>query len=236
MIPETEKHDRLTEKARRRLYLFSLIIFAAFSVLAAVYIGRPLIKFVSRPEDFRLWAEEKGIFGRMIFVGMFVLQILVALIPGEPLEIAAGYTFGAIEGTLLVMLGVVLGSALVFLFVRKFGIKLVEVFFPREKINSLKYLRDAKRRNILIFAVFFIPGTPKDLLTYFIGLTDIKFTTMLLITTFARIPSIVTSTIGGDALGLKKYVFAVIVFSATLIISAAGLYIFNRMSKINRKE
>jgi uncharacterized membrane protein YdjX (TVP38/TMEM64 family) len=172
-----------------------------------------------------------GVWGRILFVLLMALQVVVALIPGEPLEIGAGYAFGAVEGTLLCMAGITLGSLVVFLFVRRFGIRLVEVFFSREKIHSLKFLQNAKRLELITFFVFFIPGTPKDLLSYFVGLTDIKLSKWILIAGLARIPSIVTSTVGGDALGMQNYVFAVVVFSVTLVLSGAGLLVYSRLQK-----
>ena len=66
--------------------------------------------------------------------GMVVLQVVVAVIPGEPLEIAAGYAFGALEGTLLCMVGTWIGGLMVFLLVRRFGVRAVEIFFPLEKL------------------------------------------------------------------------------------------------------
>ena len=174
--------------------------------------------------------DSSGLWGRVAFVGMVVFQLIIAIIPGEPLEMGAGYAFGAVEGTLLCILGCVIGSALVFLFVRRFGVKLVEVFFSREKIRSLRFLQDSRRLNLLTFIVFFIPGTPKDLLSYFIGLTDMKLGTWLLITGVARIPSIVTSTVTGDALGLQNYQFALIAFGATLLLSLGGILVYRRLS------
>ena len=122
-----------------------------------------MIEFVREPERFRAWVDSSGFVSRVIFVGMVIFQLIIALIPGEPLEMGAGYAFGAVEGTILCIIGCVIGSALVFLFVRRFGVKLVEVFFPREKIRSLRFLQDSRRLNLLTFIVFFIPGTPKDL-------------------------------------------------------------------------
>ena len=81
----------------------------------------------------------------------------------------------------------------------------------------------------------FIPGTPKDLLSYFAGLTDIKMGRWLLITTVARIPSVITSTVGGNAVGEQNYLFAILVFAGTLAVSALGLLIYQRISK-HRKD
>lgn len=221
---------QLTEAHKKKIYLFAIIVALIFIAAVGYLVGKPMVEFVREPERFRAWVDSSGFVSRVIFVGMVIFQLIIALIPGEPLEMGAGYAFGAWEGTILCIIGCVIGSALVFLFVRRFGVKLVEVFFPREKIRSLRFLQDSRRLNLLTFIVFFIPGTPKDLLSYFIGLTDMKMRTWLLITGVARIPSIVTSTVTGDALGLKDYQFALIAFGVTLALSLAGILVYRRLS------
>lgn len=225
-----QERTQLTEAHKKKIYLFAIIVALIFIAAVGYLVGKPMVEFVREPERFRAWVDSSGFVSRVIFVGMVVFQLIIALIPGEPLEMGAGYAFGAVEGTILCIIGCVIGSALVFLFVRRFGVKLVEVFFPREKIRSLRFLQDSRRLNLLTFIVFFIPGTPKDLLSYFIGLTDMKLGTWLFITAVARIPSIVTSTVTGDALGLKDYQFALIAFGVTLALSLAGILVYRRLS------
>ena len=225
-----QERTQLTEAHKKKIYLFAIIVALIFIAAVGYLVGKPMVEFVREPERFRAWVDSSGFASRVIFVGMVVFQLIIALIPGEPLEMGAGYAFGALEGTILCIIGCVIGSALVFLFVRRFGVKLVEVFFPREKIRSLRFLQDSRRLNLLTFIVFFIPGTPKDLLSYFIGLTDMKLGTWLCITAVARIPSIVTSTVTGDALGLKDYQFALIAFGVTLALSLAGILVYRRLS------
>ena len=225
-----QERTQLTEAHKKKIYLFAIIVALIFIGAVGYLVGKPMVEFVREPERFRAWVDSSGFVSRVIFVGMVVFQLIIALIPGEPLEMGAGYAFGAVEGTILCIIGCVIGSALVFLFVRRFGVKLVEVFFPREKIRSLRFLQDSRRLNLLTFIVFFIPGTPKDLLSYFIGLTDMKLGTWLLITAVARIPSIVTSTVTGDALGLKDYQFALIAFGVTLALSLLGILVYRRLS------
>lgn len=104
-------------------------------------------------------------------------------------------------------------------------------FYPKEKIEALPILNNPKKRNILTFLLFLIPGTPKDLLTYGIGLTDMSIPLYLLLTTAARFPSVITSTIGGDAVGEKKFLWAVVVFAATAAISGLGLLVYRRISR-----
>ena len=217
----------MTDKYKKLVGVLMLLIFALFMLLLFRYVGIPMIHFIEDPAQYRAWIEGKGILAQISFVAMVFFQVVVAIIPGEPLEICAGYTFGALEGTFLSMLGIGLGSAVIFLLVRSLGVKLVEIFFSVEKIRSMRFLRESKKRNMLTFILMFIPGTPKDLISYFVGLTDMKLYEWLIISTIARIPSIVTSTIGGSALAEKNYKFALIVFVIAAVISIVGIVIYN---------
>lgn len=230
------KEKGITEKQKKTLSIIAFLLFLAFCGVVGWFIGKPMLEFFDDPQKFKAWVDEKGILGRIAFIGMVFFQVVIALVPGEPLEMGAGYAFGAIEGTILCMLGITLGSMVVFLLVRKLGVRFVEVFFSREKINSLKFLKNKKRRAVITFLVFFLPGTPKDLLTYFVGLTDIKMSHFILLASIARLPSIITSTIGGGALGDKEYITAGIVFAATLFFSLGGLLIYNHLQKRKEKK
>ena len=107
----------------------------------------------------------------------------------------------------------------------------VEEFFPPEQIDSVRFLMAGRELNFLVFLLFFIPGTPKDVMTYCVGLTKMPLGTWLLISSTARIPSIVTSTIGGDALGLQNYQFALIAFGVAAALAAAGVLIYRNLNK-----
>lgn len=221
----------MQEKHKKIIAGSGVVLFILLSGLVFWFAGKPLLQFVSEPERFRAWVDTHGLWGRLAFLGMVVLQVIVAVIPGEPLEIAAGYAFGFVEGTLLCMLGMTIGGVLVFAFVRRFGIRAVEVFIPREKIESLKFLQNTKRVCIILVAAFLLPGTPKDVLSYCAGLTKIRFVHWLWITSVCRLPSIVTSTMGGNALGRGEATQAVLVFAVTIGISLLGLTIYKRLCK-----
>ena len=64
-----------------------------------------------------------------------------------------------------------------------------------------------------------------------------KLSACLLITSIARIPSVITSTIGGNALGIQDYQFAIIAFIFTIVVSVTGILIYRHMSKrLNERE
>lgn len=226
----------MSEKQKKWLAGSGIALFLLLSALIFFFAGKPLIQFVQEPERFRAWVDEQGPMAVIAYLGMQILQIVVAIIPGEPLEIAAGYAFGAWEGTLLCLAGAFLGRVAVFLLVRRFGTRAVEVFFPLEKLNDLKFLRNRQKMTWWVFFLFFLPGTPKDVLCYFVGLTDLPLKSWLLIAVVAPLPSIVTSTIGGNALGVGDYTFAVIVFFVTLVISGLGLLVYRVLCQTRERS
>lgn len=220
-----------SDKQKKILSIAGVAAFLIVSVLFIIFAGKPIVQFASEPEKFREWVGEYGILGTLAYIGMVFLQTFFAVIPGEPFELVAGYAFGAIPGMLLCIVGEVLGSVAVFAFVRVFGMKVVEVFFSKEKISELKFLKETEKRDIVFFLIFMLPGSPKDLLCYFAGLTNIRWSTWLIISSVGRIPSVITSTVGASALNEGNYTFAIIVFAATLAISGAGLLIYKAVCK-----
>lgn len=221
----------MTEKQRKIVWIVAIFIFIVFCGAVGYFIGVPMVRLADDPEAFRAWVDGFGIWGRLVFIGMVFLQVIVALIPGEPVELMAGYIFGAVEGTLLSMAGILLGSWVVFALVRRLGPKFAEVFFPEKELKRLAFLKNPKKSGVLAFILMTIPGTPKDLLSYFAGLTPLKTRQWLAIVAVSRIPSLVTSTISGAAAGEENYVLAVVVFVITLIASGVGILYYRRICR-----
>ena len=226
------------EESKKKKKLIAGILMAVAVIiitLVCIFVGIPLIKLAGKPQEFRDWVDSKGIWGPVLYVALVIFQILIAFIPGEPLEIVAGYVFGTFKGTVLCIAAASLGSIIVLFLVRKFGKALLEIYFDKEKIENLKFLQSSQKKIVVFMILFIVPGTPKDLLCYYGGLTDIPMPLLIFICTVCRLPSIITSTIGGNALGTGEYGFAIIVFAVTAVISAIGIYIYNRLSKKEEK-
>lgn len=204
------------------------IVLVAACVWFTCTIGMDIISLALDPQSFQKWIEEQGMFGWMIMTAFVFLQIVIAWLPGEIFEVGAGYACGFWEGSFLVLFGSFLASWFVIIMVRKFGTKIVYRFFSKEKIDALPFLHDQRKLDKFIFIAFFIPGSPKDILTYAIGLTDMKISHFLILSTIGRIPSVITSTITGSALGLSNYTIAIASFVITLLISVIGLWVYGK--------
>ena len=88
-----KQHRAFTEKQKKLLSGGAIVIFVLLSAALAWFAGRPMVRFAREPEAFRQWVAGHGVWGMAAYAGMVFLQVLVAIIPGEPLEIAGGYAF-----------------------------------------------------------------------------------------------------------------------------------------------
>lgn len=217
-------------KKRKKEVMICMSLVIAMGIVCLVFY-QPMMNIFQNPQAFRLQLQSFGIFGYLILAMIMAFQVILVFLPGEIIEIMAGFIYGPIGGMFACLMGSAIGSALIYVFVKKLGMPFVDKFIGLEKIKSIHFLDEPQKRNILLFIVFFIPGTPKDILTYFVPLTDMKFSTFLFITTIARIPSIITSTIGGHAIGVEDYLFSIIVFVITGLISLGGIYIYKKLNE-----
>ena len=212
------------QKRKRAVALTCLGAAVLMMVAIFWFVGRPLIAFVSQPERFRAWVDSHGVLGRLAFVGMMMFQVFIAIIPGEALEIGAGYAFGAIEGTLLCLLATTLSSVVIFLIVKRYGMKFVTLFVSEEKLHSLKFLRDTRRLELLTFLLFFIPGTPKDWLVYLGPFLPVPARNFFLISTLARIPSVLSSTFAAASFAAGSWRVAAVVYLCTGLAAAVCVW------------
>ena len=205
------------------------VLTVILTVIGVLFVKREFSE--TNTDLLRAWADEHPVLGAILMIGVCCVQVVIAFVPGEMVEIAAGYIFGAVWGTVFCLIGILLCSVCAILLARRFGRKLVEAFYPREKLESLPILNDPSKRNLLTLVLFLIPGTPKDLITYIVGLTDMSIPLYLLLTGLCRLPSVLISTVGGDALGENRFVGAIIFFSIAAVVSIAGYFLYRVIQK-----
>ncbi len=225
-----QKTDAAYLKRRRIVAVISLTVVAVLAAWLTWFVSRWIAEFKGDPQAFKNFVDGYGWTGWLVALGIQILQVFISLIPGELVEIGLGYAFGAVEGTVLCLVGVAIASSLIFIIVKRFGVRVVELFIPRENIDRLKFINSERKLKRLIFLLFFIPGTPKDLLTYFAGLTRIQLSEFLILSLIARIPSVISSTFGGDLIQEQKYGQAVLLFAVTGVVSLLGLWTYNHIA------
>lgn len=208
------------------------IVLCILTVLGVIFIRTRF----SDTDAIKTWVDNNYLLGMLVMTIVCALQVVIAFIPGELVEIAVGYAFGGWMGALICIVGSTIGSIVAIMLARRFGRRLVESLYSREKIDALPIINTPKKRNAMTFLLFLIPGTPKDLFTYVLGLTDMSIPLYIVLTTFARFPSIIMSTLGGGALGDSKFLHAVVIFVVAAIVSAVGYLVYLSIQQRHKKK
>ena len=230
------KEPIAARKRRKAFTIVSVTVVCVLLFLLSYFVLWPMVQDFRDPEYFRMQIADKGFVGKLTMIGLFMLQIFFAFLPGEVFEVGAGYAFGGLEGSILCIIGTTLSSTVIFLLVKRFGVRMVTLFFERHHIDEWSFMKNSKKRNLLTFMLFLIPGTPKDLLTYFIGLTPMKLHTFLLLTLPARLPSLLSSTLTGGMLGSEKYGLAALCYGITAVLTVICVIWYRKESRRQKLE
>ena len=204
-----------------KLLIISFVIFILVMILISIFLYEPfmgLIEFLKANKNIFI---NNGLLGYLVFSLVVCLQVVVAILPGEPVEICAGFIFGGVNGLFCCLLGSVFASCIIYVIVRVLKRKLALNEFV------LKYLNDSKKLSLTIFMLFFIPGTPKDIITYVVPFTKMKLLDFIAISSVARIPSIISSTLAGATLESGNLNLTIMIFIITGIFSLIGLYFYD---------
>ena len=224
-------------KPALRLIIFVAAFFLLTGLLGLIF--WPLIRNLQSPEYremFSAWVAGLGFRGVLILFCIQMLQIIVAVIPGGPVQLIAGAAYGAWKGLLILETGCAAATLIVFFVVRKFGLPFVTRFFGADTINRWGFLSSEKKTALITFILFLIPGTPKDTLTYLAPLSRLSPVQFTIISVVARFPAILSSTAMGDAAMRGNKVLFFTVFGLTAIIGILGIQFKDRIiSRIRRK-
>lgn len=221
------------EKSNKKGRILLYVVLGTLTVVLCI-LCFPLFRYMVTP-DFRDqlsgWVRQMGIWGVLGLMGIQILQIVVAFIPGEPIELVAGSMYGAVGGLILCLLGILIGTFTIFTLVRKMGKSALERSSHKDAIKKYSFLNNEEKLETLIFILYFIPGTPKDILVYVCALTNIPRGRFLFLSTFARIPSVITSTLAGASFASGNYGITVLIFAITGVLGAAGIWAHNHLLK-----
>ena len=229
---------------KKKLKIFKIILFIIAVIILTVitvYLF-PVMKNLSTKEGqiaFKDKVTNSGVYGLLLLFIIQVAQIFLFILPGEPIEILAGMCYGWVWGTIFIMISSAFIATFIFMLVRKLGKQFVYDFSDEEKIKKIennKIFQNPKKIELVLFILFVVPGTPKDLLTYLAGLLPIKTSRFIVISTIARIPSIVTSTIAGANIATGDWKKGIMLYLLIVVIVAIALFIFNKFDKDKTTE
>lgn len=231
---EQEKEITLFGKKIKQSDLIKLVGLVVFIVLitAIVVAIWPTLSIVFEPGGVETLIElitSQGPLGVLILLGMQLLQIIVAFIPGEVVQIAAGIMYGPLWGSVVILVGCVLSSMVVYELVHKLGAPFVRSMVGEKQLLKFRQFELSGKFGVTVFILFLIPGFPKDVLTYIVPLSDMNLRTFLLLSTIGRTPGVIISTYAAAGLADGNIVTSVIIFVVAALIAIIVLLLRNRI-------
>ena len=223
-------------KKIKLLRIIILVVTIILMVGLTIYLF-PVMRNLSTVEGqvaFKQKVESSGVLGLLSLFALEVAQIFLFIIPGEPIEILAGMCYGALWGTVFIMVSAGLISTVIFFLVRKLGKKFVYEFCDENKVKKIensKLFQNPKKIEMIMLILFLLPGTPKDLLVYIAGLLPINPVKFVLISVFARFPSVISSTLAGANLAVGDWKKSIVMYLAIVLVAIIVILIANKFDK-----
>lgn len=204
------QEDAMTDEVSAAARVAGAVCAVAIVAVLAVGCWRYLpgmYAWLTDPAAVHAFVAEHAVLSRLALVGINAFQVVLAFLPGEPVELASGYAFGLVEGTVLCLIASAIASSAIYLAVRRWGWRLVGRFFDRAQLERYAWIRDTRRLELV----------------------------MLAITTFGRLPSVVTSTVAASALGTGDYTLAIASVLVAGALLLAGGILYRRLERRAKK-
>jgi len=190
--------------------------------------------FVSRKKIVH-FVNSFGPLSVVIFIGLQIVQVLIAPIPGELNGFIGGYLYGPLLGTIYSTIGLTIGSWLAFLLARWLGMPFVEKIVTPQIIQKYDYFME--HRGIPItFILFLIPGFPKDALSYIIGLSHMKTTTFLILCTAGRLLGTIMLSISGSYARNDQNAAMLAILGISALITLLAYYYHEELLNLVRRK
>ena len=219
------------------------VAFAKLFVLGIILIGIPLILILFYRDtllstDF--WSQLPDRLARHSLISFLVLivlqaiQIIICILPGQPIQLASSYMYGVIGGYCISIIGAIIGCLITYRLAHFLGVDAMHIIFWEEKVqNYMKKLNSGKALTI-VFLIYLVPGIPKDLMSYIAGISNIGLKPFLLVSTLGRSPGILGSLLIGYFWARKNYIGIGIV--AVIMLLLFGWCVRNRERIVEKIE
>lgn len=220
-------------KIQRRVAVAVCALIGIAFIFIYVKYGDQVYNTFCDKDNLETFLSQFGGLDILAFIGIRAFQTVVKIIPGEPLEIAAGAFYGTFMGMVYCLIGSFIGTVVIILITKKFGRKVLNLFVPLDVIDSMPVFQDEKKLYSFYFIIYIVPSTPKDLMVFPAALTNINIPKFLLVTSIARIPNIVISTWCGAEFINGNYTMAASIFGASVVLAVVlsllyKKFIFNK--------
>ncbi|MDR3295719.1 MAG: VTT domain-containing protein [Clostridiales Family XIII bacterium] len=209
-----------------------ILAIAKLLVLLGIVAGIPLFIFLRNPallNHFKSPASISALLDQykwgsvLFFIVLQVFQVIVSVIPGQAIQIAAGYSYHFWSAYFVTLAGVGAGTVLTYNLARLLGKDAMHLIFGEERIGKFIGTLNSKKAYTAIFIIYLIPGIPKDLFIYAAGISEMKGVAFIPITLAARTPALMASVLFGGMLRNGSYAGMAVMAAAVLVLLGLGV-------------
>ncbi len=222
----------MKKEKRKTLVIFEfllLLVIIAGIPLYIYFFHHDIIEMFTSVDDIRKFLLENRNKSIIIYLAAQVFQQIFCVIPGQPFQFVAGYLFGTPFALLLSVAGVFIGSTITFFLGRVLGHDFLYTLFGESKVAELISKLDTKKGYFVLFLFYFIPGFPKDMVSYIAGLSGLKWIHFIIISMVARILPMTCSIIVGDFSEDQKWILVGVI---AVLVAAVTIYCIRNKDKI----
>jgi uncharacterized membrane protein YdjX (TVP38/TMEM64 family) len=221
---------------KKRAYII-LTLLAVLIVFIAYEYYVKYFQEIRSPKNIKNIILSYGRYSVFVFFGLQILQVVAFFIPGEVIQIAGGYIYGAFIGGVLSLLGITFGGAIVYAIASFYGKPLIKKIISKKHLTFFNKILKLGSMNYIVFLLYLIPGIPKDVLGYICGISEISFKDFLLYSTLGRIPGIFISSFFGAKMYLgNKFILIVISVVMTVLFILGVLKGEKIIKKLTKKS
>ncbi|MDR0357474.1 MAG: VTT domain-containing protein, partial [Clostridiales Family XIII bacterium] len=180
----------------------TMLAILKFLVLLGIIAAVPIIIYLKYPhilEEFRSIEQVNALLdryqagGALFYVGFQIIQVVISVIPGQPLQLAAGYAFGVPLGFATSLIGIAIGTVITYYLGKIFGKDMIWLIFGEKRLGHFVRLLESKRAFIIVFLLYLFPGIPKDIFSYAAGISNMRPIPFLAISMAGRAPALLAS-------------------------------------------
>lgn len=227
--------NKRSEKVRAYLK-FAVLVILIVGVPAYIYFFQhDLITQFSNIDSVKQIINDNNAASVPLYIAFQIIQIIICIIPGQWLQLAAGIAWGFWIGLLLSLIGALFGSILTYFLAKYLGTDALRLIFGQDKLDQLTEKLDSKAGITAVFLIYLIPGLPKDLCNYAAGVSQIKLKPFLIVSMVGRTPGMIASLLIGKHLSLGSYHVAVIIAVIAGILFVLGIIFRNKLTSFINK-
>ena len=224
MIDIANDKTKATIKKILAVLKFAVLLFLVVGLPLIIYFQFPdVISYLSSREKADALLHQYWVRSVLIYIAVQVVQIIIAVIPGQPIQLAAGYAWNLGVAYGLSIFSIAIGTVITYYLGRVLGKDMILLIFGEEKTAKFIGLLNSRKGYLAIIILYLFPGIPKDVFSYAAGISQMKMRPFVLLSLIARSPALICSLLVGRMFHNESYTGIIIIAAVVLAVAILGI-------------